>query len=498
MKHPSILFITTDEQHLDTAYRRDMPYRLDALHALMGQSDVYTRAYSASPVCLPARCAWMGGMLPHRSGCISNNFGASMPLQQPNLFTRMKQNGYTTSMHGKCHFVPCPYPAVRHGMTQEYGHFKAYYKALGMDRLDVQDDKYGSMWFYDDYATEMESKGLHAAYRDRFFDPNAQPEAFPEFPHAKELHPDSWVGQKALEQLDRCAPNQPHFMWVSFSAPHYPMDAPSDYFARIDMDRDIPRRWREGEWDDPAKIGRHGWFGTGVSSEGSATARDRAQKNFSEDYWREWRKRYYANIVQADDYIGAILQKARALWGEDLCVVFTSDHGDMMGNHGLWGKNTLLYDDVLRVPLVVHKPGQQHRRDVSETVSSVDVFPTLLTLAGCELPSGIDGKPLRDIEAQGGRDVIFSSCEGRVAVIKNNMKLCVHATGFEIKPDSVMSRELYDLENDPHEFLNVYDAPAYRKAREELEALLNNEPRLLRTVFYQRGDAPPYWFKPGK
>jgi arylsulfatase A-like enzyme len=380
-------------------------------------------------------------------------------------------------------------------LTQEYGHVKHYYKALGMDHLDLPDDKYGSMWFYDDYATEMEKRGLLTAYRDRFFNANTPPETFPEFPHAKEIHPDSWVGQKALEHLDRCAPGQPHFMWVSFAAPHYPMDAPADYFNRVNMDKDIPRHWREGEWDDATKACRNGWFGTGASTEGSAVARDGAQKNFSGAYWREWRKRYYANIVQVDDYMGAIIAKARAIWGDDLCVVFTSDHGDMMGNHGLWGKNTALYDDVLRVPLVVHHPGQQTRRDVFTPVSSVDVFPTLLAMAGCEPPAGIDGMPLSKIEAQGGREIIFSSCEGRVAVIKGGLKLCVNAAGFEYFPGSAVYRELYDLEKDPFEFENVYNAPAYRKERNELEAILRDEPGLLRTIFYPRDGSQPYWFR---
>ena len=94
-KRPGILFITTDEQHIDTVYRTDMPYALPALHGLMACSDVYRDAYSASPVCLPARCTWMTGLSPYRSGCISNHFGASLPLpdQIPNLFTCLKEAG---------------------------------------------------------------------------------------------------------------------------------------------------------------------------------------------------------------------------------------------------------------------------------------------------------------------------------------------------------------------------------------------------------------------
>lgn len=496
MKRPSILFITTDEQHLDTVYRTDMPYALPGLHSLMARSDVYTQAYSASPVCLPARCTWMTGLMPHRNGCISNNYGATLPLQLPNLFTSMKAGGYATSLHGKCHFVPCPYPAVRKYLTQEYEHFKVYYQALGMDHLDLQDDKNISLWYYDDYSTEMEKAGLLAEYRDRFMT-SIQPGTLPDYPHAKETHPDSWTGERALAYLDRCTPEDAHFMWVSFSGPHYPMDAPSDYNARIDMDRDIPRRWREGEWDDHTKHGHMGYWGTGPSTEGSGHAIDHAQKNYTPAYWRTWREKYYANVVQIDDYIDRIIRKAEGIWGDDLYIVFTADHGDMMGNHSLWGKNSALYNDVLRVPLVVHRPGQTARRDVSQTVSSAEVFPTLLEMGACDIPEGLDGTTLATMEEQGGRDVILSLCEGRVAIIKDDLKLCVNGVGFELTKDSKIYRELYDLTRDPDEFENLYDDPAYQARRDALEAMLREEPNLMRTVFYQQDDRP-YWLNGGE
>ena len=493
---PSILFITTDEQHIDTIYRRDMPYSLPALHELMNTSDVYSEAFSASPVCLPARCTWMTGLRPHHNGCISNNFGASLPVQLPNLFTSLSGSGYTTSMHGKCHFVPCPYPAVRHYLTQGYEHYIAYYKTLGMDHLDLQDDKNISLWYYDDYSTEMENRGLLKAYREVYFT-NKQRNTLPDYPNGKETHPDSWTGEKALQYLDQCSGEQPHFMWVSFSGPHYPMDAPSEYNARIDMTRDIPRRFREGEWDDETKHNRMGYFGTGPCTEGSGSAPDDAQKNFTEDYWRGWRQKYYANIVQIDEYIGKIIRKAKALWGEDLYIVFTADHGDMMGNHSLWGKNCSLYNDVLHIPMVVHHPGQTERRDIAQPVESTEIFPTLLKFGGAKIPDGLDGKPLDEMVAQGGRDTLISACEGRVAIIRNGLKLCLNGVGFELDETSKIYRELYDLNSDPYEFTNLYHDPAYAQRRDELEALLRQEPNLLRTVLWRRSD-PPYWFNGGK
>ena len=492
---PSILFITTDELHIDTVYRPDMPYELPALRGLMACSDVYQDAYTASPVCLPARCTWMTGILPHRTGCICNNFGASLPRELPNLFTCLKAAGYTSSMHGKCHFVPVPYPAVRPYLTQEYGHFKHYYESLGMDHLDLQDGNSVSMWFYDDCGIDLEKQGLMQEYRRRFITEKV-PGVIPDYPNPPETHPDSWTGRKALEYLDRCSADQPHLMWVSFAGPHYPMDAPNEYMDRVDMDRDIPRRWREGEWDDETKQNRLAYFGIGPGCEGCGNAVDHAQKNFDEQYWRRWRQKYYANIVQIDDYIGKIINKAKSIWGDDLCIVFTADHGDMMGNHSLWGKNSCLYNDVVHIPLVVHHPGQKERRDVAERVSSVDVMPTLLSMGGVEAPAGIDGRLLDDVVADGGREYVISSVANRLTIVKGRWKLCINAVGGELDDDTPIYRELYDLRLDPHEFTNLYGREDCAAIRQELEEILSAQPNLMRTVFRKRTD-PPFWFNAG-
>ena len=504
-RRPSILLITTDEQHLDTLYRRDMPYELPALHGLMDRADVYTNAYSASPVCLPARCTWMTGLMPHRNGCISNNFGASLPLTLPNLFTELKKAGYSTSMHGKCHFAPCPYPAVRPYLTQEYGLFKNYYLALGMDHLDLQDDKNITMWYYDDCSVDMEKQDILKPYRDVFVT-NKTAGELPDYPLPAETHPDSWTGRKALEYLDRLENKRtqgaaytakPHFMWVSFSGPHYPMDVPSEYMERVDMDRDIPRIYQDGEWDDVTKHNRMGYLGTGPATEGADNAPGKASRNYDESYWRLWRQKYYANIVQIDDYVGEIIRKAEAVFGEDLLILFTSDHGDMMGNHSLWGKNSCLYNDVLRIPFVLHRPGQQERHEIPERILSTELFPTLLSFAGAQVPENIDGKCADTVVKEGGRDVIISSTEGRVAVIQGQMKLCLNGVGFELTDDTKIYRELYDLEKDPHEFVNLYDDPAYAEVRKELLAIAEDEPYLLRTVFKKKTERP-YWFDAGE
>ncbi len=493
-KKPSILFITTDEQHISTISAFGATsHRTPAIDQLASISNVYLNAYSASPVCLPSRCVWMTGQYPHKSGSVSNTLGASLSLQYPNLFNQLKEQGYTTSMHGKCHFIPVPYPATRKNMTLEYEHFKLYYMALGMDHLDLQDDKNNSLWFYDDYGKDLEMAGLMKPYRYRAHEDKSKKGPF-SFPGPAEMHPDSWVGQKALDYLEKCNKDDSHFMWVSFSGPHYPIDTPEEYLDAVDMDRAIPRTSKEGEWEDKTKYHHNGYYGPGTT-EGSGGAKDRAQKNYDEAYWRRWRQYYYANVVQIDSYIGKIIDKAQKLWGKNLMIVFSSDHGDMAGNHGLWGKNGSLYEDVVKVPLIVKYPGQNDKKEIVQRVSSLEVFPTILKTAGCNIPE-CDGKPLDEMVAEGGRDYILSACDGRLTIIKKNIKLDWN----HYNKTGDMYYELYDLNKDPHEFTNQYNNHEYAEVKEELETILKQlekEEYLLSTIFYTP-DKTPYWVNIGE
>lgn len=489
---PHILFITTDEQHLKTltcygAETGTTPY----LDALAENADVYDTAYTVSPVCLPARCSFMTGMYPHHSGSISNIFGASLSLQFPNLFTELKKQGYRTALHGKCHFIPVPYPATRGDMTLEYEHFIQYYRLLGMDKLSLQDDKNNSLWYYDDYAKDLAKAGMLKKIRFEAHD-NPENHGYYDFPYETAMHPDAWVGQRAVEDIESRDADEPNFIWVSFSGPHYPIDTPKEYTDRIDVTKMGERIFRDGEWDDESKYHVKGYHGPGTT-EGSGHAKDGAQKNYSEEYWTEWRRRYLGNIALIDEWIGKILTSARAKFGEDLLVIFTTDHGEMMGNHSLWGKNGSLFEDVLRIPLIVQRPGQTDGRRIPECVSSLELFPTILSYAGAEVPDQADGVTLDEQIARGGRKYIISECDNRAAVLKDGIKLEMNRPNLRGK----MYYELYDLNEDPCEFENRYSDPRYADVIRELTAILEAEPHLMDTVFRPYADGGDYWLNYG-
>ena len=487
---PSILFITTDEQHIETISAFGAKtHSTPNIDSLINQSNVYIQAYSASPECLPARCSWMTGLYPHHNNCISNTFGASLPRERPNLMTELKKQGYKTSLHGKAHFIPVPYAATRQDLTLEYEHFIAYYESLGIDTLNLQDGKNCSTWFYDHYAKEMEVLGVLKDYRVESKINKAKHQGVFDFPGDSKYHPDAWVGRKTAEYIASCG-ESPEFIWASFSGPHYPIDTPAEYIKKVDMSLDSGRIFQDGEWDDPTKLHVNSYHGPGAT-EGSACVESGAQKNYTEEYWTRWRQVYFGNVVLIDEMIGEIISAARAKWGENLLIVFTADHGDLMGNHSLWGKNGSLHEDVLRVPLTVCSPGQTQRQDFPQMVSSLDIFPTILEAADAPVPP-CDAMTLESQCRAGGRPYVLSMCDGRVAIVKDGIKLEHNL----YTRNETMYKELYDLTADPHEFVNQYSNPQYAKHIQELENMLEQEEGLLHKIFFN-GDVDPYWLNKG-
>ncbi|MBB6730862.1 sulfatase-like hydrolase/transferase [Cohnella zeiphila] len=456
MTRPHILLITTDELRKDAlgCYGNEA-VATPNLDRLAAQGILFDRAYSASPWCLPSRCALLTGQLPHNTGAYSNFRKCELSAGIPNLFTELKKTGYATSVHGKCHFAPVPYGETRPDVTLPYEAFRDYYVSLGIDHLDLQDDKQVSVWFYDDYAKELDAAGYLGAYRDATWDVKGNRKVFP-FPGPEEWHPDSWVGRKAVEYLSDRDDGEPLFCWVSFSGPHYPFDPPQSYLSRVDMSKDKPRTLREGEFDDPRRIHHRSYHGDGRGvADGAGIAPDRACKNYSEAYWLELRRSYYANVALIDDQIGRILETARAKFGDDVLVIFTADHGEMLGNHGIWGKGDCAYEDVLNVPLLVQYPGERDGWTTDAKVQLTDIMETCLKTAGAESPPETDGIDFRENIARGGYEFVFSEGEGFASVSDGRWKY-VHVAKM-----GQSFAELFDLESDPSEFHNVAELPEH-------------------------------------
>jgi arylsulfatase A-like enzyme len=441
----------------------------------------FTRAYTASPWCLPSRASIVTGLYPHNHRAYSNFRDCRLDPARPNLYQALRAGGYRTAHAGKCHYAPVPYGETKPDRTLPYDAFRDYYLSLGIDHLALQDDKQVSVWFYDDYARDLDAAGHLAAYRAAVWDRSAA-KVF-DFPAPAEWHPDAWVGRKAVECVE-CVDvhgrspdsgtghdsDRPLFLWASFSGPHFPFDAPADYLARVDEEHVGLGVSMEGEFDDPARI-HHASYHGGGGIEGAGPAPGRACKAYDDAYWRRLRRTYFANVALLDDQVGALLRAVDDRFGDDALVLFTADHGEMLGNHRLWGKNNCAYEDVWNVPLLVRFPAGSpgaalHGTTADAMVSLVDLAPTCLRATGLEGTLPTDGRPLEDQVARGGRPFVLAEGECFVAVSDGHTKYVAAQRGER------RYRELLDLDADPHEFRSVLAEPEYAARRLRLQDAL--------------------------
>lgn len=452
MRQPAIILISCDELRRDTlSFYGNQAIATPNIDGLAKDSYVYDECHTVSPWCLPARCSILTGLYPHRSGAYSNFRKCPLDGNIKNLFKELKAGGYRTSLFGKCHFAPVPYGDTKPDRTLPYDEFRDYYVSLGLDHLDLEDDKQVSVWFFDDYSKELEKAGLLKAYRDKVWDRSLQ-KVFP-FPNPVEWHPDFWVGEKAVSYI-RNAGDKPLFAWVSFSGPHYPFDAPAPYLDRVDKGKLWPMKLKEGELADPGRIQHKSFYGGG-NIDGAGQAPGRACVNFTADYWERLRVNYNANVALIDDEVGKILEAVKQRYGDNALIIFTADHGEMLGNHGIWGKHNCGYDEVWRIPLFVKHPGGEGKNTrLSCLANLTDLLPTCLDAAGLP-PVECDGESLLKNDGRCTRDLSFGEGEGYLAVTDGRYKY-IHIQKKEEK-----YRELLDRAADPEEFTNFAADPSY-------------------------------------
>lgn len=450
---PNLLLITTDQLRRDTlgCYGGSV-IETPNLDRLAAGATVYDNAFTASPWCLPSRSSIMTGCYPHTHRAYSNFRDCRLSPDRPNLYNTTGGLGYRVTHVGKCHYAPVPYGRTKPDRTLPYQEFRDYYLSLGIDALDLQDDKQVSVWFRDDYAEELDRAGHLEAYRAKVWDQDAA-KVFT-FPGPAEWHPDAWVGRKAVERISTAGP-EPQFLWVSISGPHFPFDPPAEYLDRVDPAR-IEDPVITADLDDPARM--HYWSRHGAPGRWIESGRN---DRYDTDYWRRLRTNYYANVALIDDVVGDVITAAEQRFGDDLVVIFTPDHGEMLGNHGIWGKGHCFYDDVLRVPFLVRRPGVVPGRS-QDLVSLIDIFPTVVELAGGD-PGPVDG---RSLLGDRRHEIVLAEGEGFATATDGRIKLArafAHGRGFT---------ELLDLAADPHELINRTGDPAYAAAERDLTAAL--------------------------
>ena len=462
MSKPNIVLVMSDEMRYDCMGRTSNGFvRTPALDALAREGVFFENAFVSTPLCIPARVSLFTGRYSHATG-VSDNRPEPMADPLDTMVDIFSRAGYATSLCGKNHLFTDVELPRRFDHVVEYGHFGR----ISAGGLLAEKDVTAFMW------------QVFARY---WVD---------EAPFPIEVTPNCRITDEAIGFLNRRDPARPFFLWLSYVDPHGPIMTPKPYAGMYDPAAMPP-------WPTvPDEYARKP-FRQRLAREG-----DLLKRIGGKDGMNHLRAAYTGMVTYVSDQVGRFVDElARRELRDNTIVVFTSDHGDHQGNHGLTHKSVTLYDDLIRVPLIINSPGRIAPRAVSDTmVDQIDLMPTLLDLAGLETPDTTDGRSLAPLlrgETRHHRDAVFGEygfegdalrpdeltpelrdeifkhytpefhpavCRGRFRSIRTRDWKYVHYSSGE--------RELYDLKNDPLELTNLAGDPHVAATENDLRARL--------------------------
>lgn len=461
MTTPNLLFLFTDEQRADTmaAYGNDR-IEMPNLNRLASQSVVFDRAYVTQPVCTPSRSTLLTGLYPHTNGCTANN--VPLPADVPAFPEMLERDTWTSGYHGKWHLGDEIFR--QHGFDEWRSIEDMYipYYSAGRSR-DARSD-------YHHFLVEAG----HAPKDGSLFR-RTETARFPEA-----VSRPAYLAREASRFI-RENRERPFCLFVNFLEPHMPFFGPRD--AQHDPQTiTLPENFDHPPTaDQPLKTRL---FQKHYEQNGHGGFPLRTETD-----WRAMIGRYWGLCSLVDTHVGTILRTLTecGLDGNTV-VVYTSDHGDMMGSHRLLAK-CVMFEEAARVPMLVRLPGQTRGRHVAGPVSQVDLVPTLLELMGQSIPDRLEGKSLAPLMAGDGvsavddvfiewngtnsgitADVIgraevpahlreFASVDEAASAVGDPVRSVVTADGWKFNCSVRGDHELYNLNDDPHELHNLaFDA----------------------------------------
>lgn len=466
MARDNILLITTDQQRFDTlnAWGNQSIFT-PHLNYMSAMGINYRNCYAACPICVPSRTTIMTGRQGYESGVISNatheTFMRTCTQERSTLPAVLTDAGYQTCAKGKMHFEPA----------------RAHY---GFEQMKLPLD----------YMREYDKK---------------QPQARPKVHGIGECEMEpvistvdvkdsitTWIADEAIDFIETRDTTRPFFLWTSFTKPHPPFDPCRDFWELYDK-MSLPEPVT-GDWSETVEKTPQGFL-AGAYENTNMHLFGHEQKMAS-------RRAYYACITQVDYALGRLFGSLRE---NDLFkntwVIFTSDHGEMLGDHHMSQKN-LFFEGSAHVPLLIMPPQGRdipHGHSIEELTDLVDLYPTILAMAGLSSPVPVSGCNLLE-PVPSDRLFFGNSLNRNFCVMENKVKLVYSATG-----DHVL---LFDLKKDPMEQHDLSHDPAYAARRTHLWNLLlahtrKHTPEALtedgtRFLTYEAphfpGDMPGRWF----
>ena len=441
MSHPNILLIFTDQQRGDTIHAAGNPViKTPNLDKLTREGTLFSSAYTASPVCVSARCSLIFGQYPHNTGCADN--GHRMPEDRSTFMQVLSDSGYRTHGIGKMHFNPDP-QGLRGFQSREY---------QAEMRGHVEDDDYLKFLHDNGYGHVYDPFGPRG---EMYYIP--QPAQMP-----AKFHGTNWIGDRAVQFIQEADTSQPFFLWASFIHPHPPFSPPTPwnklYRGPLMPLPKLPDNCEALQSYINKNQNRYKYRDNGIDN----------------NLLRVMKAYYYACVSFIDYQIGRMLEMLEETNQLDnTLIIHTSDHGEFLGDYNCFGKRSML-DSAARIPMIARCPERFASGQICDTPTNlVDVMPTILAAAGVNTSDyDTDGIDLAEIAAGEQNDsysdrTVYSQFQRDALGVY--MALNSRWKYFYSAPDR---REfLFDRIHDPNETRNK---AGLSLCRHDLEEMRNN------------------------
>jgi arylsulfatase len=455
---PNIIMIVTDQQRYDSINALGFPYMTTpSLDRLVAEGTVLGNCHITAASCVPCRASLFSGYYPHTTGVLRNG----QPWRRT-WVEQLRDAGYRCVNVGKMHTIPYDADA---GFHERYV-------------VENKDRYMEGRWYFDEWDKALAAHGLkkqqRVLYRQRD-DYQERLGAF-EWELPEHLHSDVFVGNMAKWWVETYPVTQPLFLQVGFPGPHPPYD-PTPRFAEPYMKRnDLPiPKVTAAELDDlPPPLKEKRQHDVEVDHDSVVWSLDPSPEQLQ----RLWAY-YCANVTMIDEKIGELLESLRTRgYLENAVVLFFSDHGDCMGDHGLIQKWSM-YEAVTKTPVIAWAPGRiAAGRRIDGLCQLFDLAPTILELAGCNVPEsfeaqtllpaleGRDWQPREHVFCEQAGDVNLTGTEF-ITMVRSKRHKLVHFKGADYG-------QLFDLEADPGEITNRWADPAMQATKDQLLGVLRD------------------------
>lgn len=496
-KRPNILLITSDQHRGDCYGFEGRKVYTPHLDEMVQMGTRFSACITPNVVCQPSRASILTGLLPLTHGVHDNGIDLNPEIGEKGFAGTLAASGYNTSFIGKAHFstyhtfkptgtpectttsrsIPESWNGPYMGFEDvelmmtghnfflpntppEGHHYERFFHANGLGDLRIE--QYQRKLPPASTAAQTFNSGLPAA-----------------------LHNTTWVADRTIDYIKKHASeDKPFCLWASIPDPHHPFDAPAPWcYMHHPEEVDLPEH-RTRDLDR-----RPWWHRASIENtpRGGTEESRRIRREFSkiepqtDQKLREMTANYYGMISMIDHNVGRILIALQELGiDEDTIVIFTTDHGELLGDHGLYLKGPMSYEGLVRLGLIFKGPGVPIGKVIHDPVSTMDLGATFMDYADAR-PLGIQhGKSLRPLieTDNASRDFALNEWEllpGRTG-IDLSLRLTrtkTHKLTLELQSGA---GEMYDLENDPHEMNNLFNNPDYKAIQKELTEMIHSRP----------------------